>query len=362
MSTIEHIRSKLIDRSIEVILTNQDSGGGFIASPTFETYAYCWFRDGSFIAYALDLYGYHDASRKFFDWAANIITQKEDIIHNAVMKAEKNLPLGGDEILHTRYKLDGTENTEIPWENFQLDGFGTLLWAMEQHLMLSDLPPSDHLIQAAKLTAGYLSALWDSPCYDCWEEFRNEVHPHTLAAIFAGLKAVSRFTDQDHAADIAMIESFLRTRAAPDGYWQKFIGDPQVDSSLIGLAVPYQVCDPKDPVMVETITRIAAQLNGNGVKRYATDTYYGGGRWILLSAWLGWYYCEIGEFEKAEQQLHWIECQANEQADLPEQVAIDVNDPSMISYWEEKWGRSASPLLWSHANYLILLKKLQKDV
>ena len=33
----------------------------------------------------------------------------------------------------------------------------------------------------------YLAALWQLPCYDCWEEFPDRVHPHTLAAIYAGL-------------------------------------------------------------------------------------------------------------------------------------------------------------------------------
>jgi len=26
--------------------------------------------------------------------------------------------------------------------------------------------------------------------------------------------------------------------------------------------------------------------------RYADDTYYGGGEWVLLATWLGWYYVE----------------------------------------------------------------------
>lgn len=37
------------------------------------------------------------------------------------------------EILHTRYRLDGTDGEPGNWPNFQLDGFGTWLWALNEH-------------------------------------------------------------------------------------------------------------------------------------------------------------------------------------------------------------------------------------
>jgi GH15 family glucan-1,4-alpha-glucosidase len=54
-----------------------------------------------------------------------------------------------------------------------------------------------------------------------------------------------------------------------------------------------------------------------------------------------------------------MEAQAGEGGWLPEQVSIDVNNESMIVPWVEKWGPSAVPLLWSHAEYLILCKVMQ---
>jgi hypothetical protein len=30
----------------------------------------------------------------------------------------------------------------------------------------------------------------------------------------------------------------------------------------------------------------------------------------------------------------------------------------MLRYWQRRWGRPATPLLWSHATYLILLDDL----
>jgi len=50
----------------------------------------------------------------------------------------------------------------------------------------------------------------------------------------------------------------------------------------------------------------------------------------------------------------WITAQATPDGHLPEQVAHHLLDASYYDGWVEKWGTSASPLLWSHAMYLIL--------
>jgi GH15 family glucan-1,4-alpha-glucosidase len=94
------------------------------------------------------------------------------------------------------------------------------------------------------------------------------------------------------------------------------------------------------------------------VHRYLADTYYGGGEWLLLSAWLGWYYAEQGQREKAVSLLRWIEAQADDEGNLPEQVSTHVLAPQCLATWKARWGPIASPLLWSHAMYLILRRAL----
>ena len=132
-----------------------------------------------------------------------------------------------------------------------------------------------------------------------------------------------------------------------------------VDASLIGLCVPYNLISPEDPVMQKTILQIEQQLNiAGGVKRYREDSYFGGGEWILLSTWLGWYYCLINETEKAKGLYQWIIKQADPELDLPEQVPNNLKYPEKFSYWEKRWGTIAKPLLWSHAKYIILKNNL----
>ncbi|MGQ9600518.1 MAG: glycoside hydrolase family 15 protein [Anaerolineae bacterium] len=342
----------LFEHSIHVILANQAAGGAYVASPNFSVYRYCWFRDGAFIAYAMDLVGEHESARRFHEWAASTILRHADKAQRAIEKAQRGEPLG-DDYLHTRYTVGGEEAGD-EWPNFQLDGFGTWLWALAEHLRLRGGRPSPHWRQAIHLAGSYLASLWRFPCYDLWEEHQDKVHPYTLAAIYAGLKAATTLTGEGWPAD--EVRRFVLEHGVRDGHLVKYLGSEVVDASLLGVATPYRLLAPDDPIMQATVARIEADLRhqAGGVHRYAEDTYYGGGEWVLLTAWLGWHYAEVGEFERARELLNWVEAQADGKGDLPEQVPHSLNDPAQYQLWRDKWGDIAKPLLWSHAKYLIL--------
>jgi GH15 family glucan-1,4-alpha-glucosidase len=358
----------LYQRSIEIILENQSPNGSYIASPNFPTYHYCWFRDGSFIAYAMDLAGQHESACRFHQWAAERVNQRKDLVRAALRKARAGGRLTEAEILHTRYRLDGTDGEPGNWPNFQLDGFGTWLWALnEHHKQNPEEQFSKEILGAADLVADYLSELWSLPCYDCWEEFPEHVHPHTLAAIYGGLQAHMELTDTDHQLVLEAIRKQLLAGTEKFGHFVKFPNSPAVDASLLGLAVPYGVVAVDDPIMLKTVEQIEETiLHNGGLHRYAADSYYGGGAWILLTAWLGWYYIELAVKcrdrapdlqQKIQTCQSWIESRAGDNSYLPEQVPEDLNVPSYSSTWVERWGEIASPLLWSHAKYIILRLK-----
>jgi len=354
----------LVYHSIQVILANQAPSGAYIASPDFPAYHYSWFRDGAFIASAMDLVDKHDSARGFHDWAARTISRHAPTAQRAIEKAQRGKPPGED-YLHTRYTLDG-EEADDEWPNFQLDGFGTWLWALAEHAKSQIPNPKSqmamHWQQAVDLTARYLAALWRFPCFDPWEEHPDKVHPYTLAAIYAGLRAVGELTgDAGWLATADEIRRFVLEHGVQDGHLVKYVGSEATDASLIGIAIPYRLLLPDDPIMRATVARIEADLRhrGGGVHRYAADTYYGGGEWVLLAAWLGWYYVELGERARARELLAWVESQADEEGNLPEQIPQTLNEPRMLQPWVEKWGPIACPLLWSHAMYLILLHALR---
>jgi GH15 family glucan-1,4-alpha-glucosidase len=366
MMAVSLNRDELYAKSIEIIKKNQDPEGGYIASPNFPNYHYSWFRDGAFIAYAMDLADQHASAAAFHNWAARQVNRRAEVIERAVRKAQAGETLEGIDYLHTRYTLSGHDEKpgDEAWPNFQLDGFGTWLWALEQHSRFNPAPLPVSWLEAAAFTARYLKALWKLPCFDCWEEFPEHVHPHTLAAIYGGLAAHARMTKVDHAETLASIKERILAEYVYDGHFSKFPGEKAVDASLLGLAVPYGVFQPDDPRMLSTIVEIEnTLLRDGGLHRYAKDTYYGGGAWILLTAWLGWYYTCLGSkqaVEKAVQALEWIRSQAGPDGSLPEQIHANLNDPSYLEPWNGKWGPAANPLLWSHAKYIILAENLLK--
>ena len=360
--------SDLYQRSIEIILENQSASGGYIASPNFPTYHYCWFRDGSFIAYAMDLAGQHESAHRFHQWVAERVNDRKDLVRTGLAQARSGKTLTEAEILHTRYRLDGTDGEPGNWPNFQLDGFGTWLWALNEHQKQNpEFQLSKELLDASGLVADYLSEIGLLPCYDCWEEFPDHIHPHTLAAIYGGLQAHTALTGRNHRSVTDLIRNQLLAGAQSFGHFIKFPNSAAVDASLLGLAIPYGVVVPDDSLMLRTVECIESTiLRDGGLHRYAEDSYFGGGAWILLTAWLGWYYIELAAKRpdlvnilepKIQACQSWIESRSGNNLNLPEQVAENLNAPSYYPAWVERWGEIASPLLWSHAKYIILCSK-----
>jgi GH15 family glucan-1,4-alpha-glucosidase len=349
----------LWDKSIAIIEANQAENGAFIASPNFPTYHYSWFRDGSYIAYALDLTGRRDRARRFFDWATWAVEQRAEPAERAIAAGKADRPPDPADLLETRYTVDG-ESGDEEWFNNQLDGFGTLLWAIGQHRALTGEQPAAWR-PAVSLLARYLSALWRFPCADCWEEFPDKIHVATLAAVYGGLVGAAEWLEEPYFRDEARaVRTFAREHGIENGSLVKFLGTEWVDASLIHAATPYRLLDVDDPVMMRTVERLEAELrtNGGGLHRYVADNYFGGGEWILLTAYLGWYYVERGEREKAEAIRTWIEGHQTACGELPEQVQNTLLIPEMMQPWTERWGPPAVPLVWSHAAYLTLVHAL----
>jgi isomaltose glucohydrolase len=108
-----------------------------------------------------------------------------------------------------------------------------------------------------------------------------------------------------------------------------------------------------------TYRAVADELGPDGVHRYSADTYFGGGRWVLLAGLLGWYEAVTGRTDDALRRLRWMRDQADADGLLPEQVSDEALAPSFITVWERRWGPIARPLLWSHAMYITLADALE---
>ena len=101
----------LYTHSIALIRAHQSPNGAYVASPTFPTYNYCWFRDGTYIAYAMDMVGEHASARRFYDWAAAMVASRTAAVERAIAAAPYGQPAPAD-LLDTRYTLDGAVGTD----------------------------------------------------------------------------------------------------------------------------------------------------------------------------------------------------------------------------------------------------------
>lgn len=357
----DRLRS-LAAHSLAVIRGNQAPSGAYLASPTFPVYRYSWFRDGAFIADAMSRAGEAGSADAFFDWCRRIVEDRAGQIHALAARHRAGDRIPARDFLHTRYTVDGTDSPE-EWWTFQLDGYGTWLWALDAHARRhgTDLAP---YADAMALTVEYLAEFWSEPCYDWWEEHVTERHTSTLAAIHAGLHAAAGRIEIPAPLAVSAAEASeaiaaaVRSQGVRDGRLTKWLGGTELDGSLIACATPFRLVDPAGTTARATVAALEAELAHGGVHRYADDVYYGGGEWLLLAGFLGWHYANVGRLDDARSQLEWIAAHATVDGDLPEQVSDHLLHPETLPEWTARWGPVATPLLWSHAMYLTLALEL----
>lgn len=353
----------LARRSISIILANQAPSGAYVASPNFPVYRYCWLRDGAFIADAMSRGGEIASAEAFFGWCAGVLVARQAQVESLLSRQRSRESIPAADFLHARYALDGAE-VNGDWWNFQLDGYGVWLWALDAHAR-RHCRPIEAYLDGAELSTTYIAAFWNHPSYDWWEEHADHQHTSTLVAIWAGLRAMAHRREvsvvvRDAAtASAGAIEAATRQDAARSGHLAKWLGGDAVDASLLAVSTPFGFLGPEDPLMRTTVQRIETELvHDGGVHRYLGDTYYGGGEWLLLSALLGWHRLRAGDRAGAMHQLRWVAARATATGELPEQIDAHLLAPEAEQAWLDRWGPIATPLLWSHAMYLTLALEL----
>ncbi len=350
--------------SIQLIRGLQDDSGAYPASPSFSAYrGYCWFRDGAFIADGMSSAGEVESANRFFDWCARILEARADAVDRIVSAAAAGSPVPDKGMLPTRFTLSGDDGDD-EWWDFQLDGYGTWLWAVAEHARRHGLPLS-RWRRAIELTTDYLASSWSRPCFDWWEESHDRVHVSTLGCIAAGMSAVAGSGLLDaRRAGLATSTAGSASRLVLDeglaeGRLAKWLGATTVDASLLAVVSPMRVIEPTSAIGLSTIAAIDAELNvGGGVHRYRADTFFGGGQWPLLSCLLGLAFSAAGLPDRALDQLRWAAGTADGAGRMPEQVPDHLLEPSKRQEWIDRWGPVANPLLWTHAMYVRLAVEL----
>ncbi len=375
----------LYKRSLLIIRTQIDNGGAIIAANDHDVteratdhYSYLWPRDGAFVANTLDLAGYRDLSRKFFELCGTIVEDRGYFLQ--------------------KYNPDGSVGSgwHAHWDKYrkqrlvpiQEDETGLVLWALRQHheiypdsVLVHDLYERV-VVRCADFMADYRDEATGlpKPSWNLWED-RLGIHTFTCSTVVAGLRAAAKFANEkgDHSrsgryetAAAEIVEGmcsrlfdtgrghFLRALTAGDD--GSLYPDSTLDASVF--AVFYLGClEADDPMVVGTMEAIEKKLTNKtkigGVMRFEEDGYMRGAEplppnsWVITTLWLAEYYIARRQMDKALELLSWTAKHALPSGVLAEQIDPITGEP-----------RSVSPLTWSHSTFvatvLSYLKKLRE--
>lgn len=348
---------ELYERSLVVIDQLRDRSGALIAAPPIDPdnrssggYAFCWPRDGAYIAHALDSAGRSAAARNFFQWSLRV-----------------QRPNG---VWAQRYYADGAPAPA--WSEHQLDGTGTILWALDQHLAIKHDPLLEKrgLVTAvdAFRTIRRLASShgWPPPTQNLWEDQFGQ-HLYTLASLLASAIAWGkRAKDYDPHAAALLDDAVGNLRLALDRWPTNNDGalaraiipnragasakdDFIADISLLGLSAPFKVLPPTDERLLATTANLANRLStGHGrFLRYAGDRYRGGNPWPLAMLWMAWHQLNLGQSREAAQTLREVIRDRTPAGLLAEQVDARTGT-----------ARWVVPLSWAHACYIVVRQGL----
>jgi len=356
-----HSHNQSVRQSVETILKNQRANGSIIASPDFAQYHFCWLRDASFSAYSLDRAGEHEASGRYHAWVNTAVAGIADVIDSVIEKRINGEELGPLDMPPARFALDGSTVVD-DWPNFQIDGYGTWLWSLGEHLSRTGRTtvPAE-LRDSVDRVARYLSTFAFSTCYDVWEENGDAQHTSTLACVYAGLSSASRLLDDNTYGERAdEVRSYLAEGASRNGFYIKSSTNGDVDASTLWLTKPFGAVADHDEYFGKTVALIEDRLTlGGGIRRYPADVYFGSGAWPVLTGSLGWYYASVGDIENAVRCQSWIASHFDEKGLLAEQYDGDKRDPEHYREWVARWGLPAQDLMWSHAMYIVLSLEIE---
>ena len=125
-----------------------------------------------------------------------------------------------------------------------------------------------------------------------------------------------------------------------------------MDISVIGAVYPFNVFNPNEKVIKNTVDKINMTLrtHTSGYLRFEYDNYMGGNNpWIITTLWMALYYIKINDLDNAKKCFSFVVNTSLKHGFLAEQV----NNEDKNFKWVIGLG-------WSHAMFIIVLNELLK--
>ncbi len=377
---------RLFDRSLITMRVHADNHGGIIASSDTDmlhhgrdTYSYVWPRDAAVVALALDVGGYHDATKRLYEFISSCAEPAGYLMH--------------------KYRTDGVLGSSWhPWMQhgkprlpIQEDETAAVIFMLWQHyeicrdLEFIEVLYNPFIEPAARFMCEYIEATTGLPqaSFDLWEE-KYGTSTYTASSVYGGLMAASRFAmmlgKDDDARTYQAVAQRLQTAIgsilfdAELGMFVKHVlhtedGELRYDktidmSSFYGpiLFEVFTIDDPKITLAYKTVEeKLRVHASSMGYVRYENDAYYRmqdagtPNPWVITTLWMAQYHIRkatsLRDLKPALELLEWTASHATSGGVLAEQM-----HPHTRAHL------STAPLVWSHAEYVLTVDAYLKKI
>ena len=367
------------------LLINDETGGIVAALELDENrtksgcYAYCWPRDSIFITRAFDLLKMEKETEKFYNvFCKN--TQSDNGMWEQRFYTDGTLaPCWGYQIDETASVIYGvydhykhTKDNKFLEENLRMCEKATeFLFAYTENLLNID---EEDLVKK-ELQEKYKKyfEITKHVSYDLWE-MNEGVHLYSLSSIISGLECMKKIYETiDNKQENLRLKQEKRNKIALklNKYIQllkdyiednlidkntktlkRNLKDNNMDISVIGAVYPFNVFNPNEKVIKNTVDKINMTLrtHTSGYLRFEYDNYMGGNNpWIITTLWMALYYIKINDLYNAKKCFSFVVNTSLKHGFLAEQV----NNEDKNFKWVIGLG-------WSHAMFIIVLNELLK--
>lgn len=342
--------------SLLVMRTHTDNHGGILASADSgnvqyggDTYGYIWPRDAGFAAWSFDLAGFYDVSKKFYNFANEVLTEEGFVLH----KYQPDRSLGSS--WHPWVKDDKRQLA------IQEDETAILLVGLWEHyIRAKDLEFIESIYNSfIKKSADFMIHYRDIhtglplPSYDLWEE-KYEVSSFTASLVYGGLISAGNFAKtlgkEDDAGKFFSEAESLR-KSILTHLWNK---ETILDASSFYGPFRFGIMSADDPRMKEAFgvfkNKLSRGINIGGIARYEGDKYSHieggsvGNPWFVTTLWFAQYKIAVAnsgaDLQEVAKDIEWVAKYARSGM-LSEQLNPYTGEPI-----------SATPLTWSHAEFV----------
>lgn len=376
----------LYDRSLLIMRVHSDNRGGIIASSDTDmlhhgrdTYSYVWPRDAAIIALTFARTGYQGPAKRFFEFMQRCQDPAGYMMHKYrtdgvlgsswhpwIINGQPHLPIQEDETASLLYVL---------WEYYE--EFQDIEFIESLYNSFIE-PAANFLTEYIESTTGLPQA-----SFDLWEE-KYGTSTYTAASVYGGLMAAAKFAmvlgktepSRTYQAVSQRLQGAISTVLfdAKKGVFAKHVlhtddGELEYDwtidtSSLHGLLFfnVFDIDDEKITRMVEAVdAHLRVQGESKGYLRYENDNYYrlqeasSPNPWVICTLWIARYHIEKAkqhtDLKRPLELLEWTVSHATKSGVLAEQMQPDTREQL-----------SASPLVWSHAEYVLTVQAYVKKL